>query len=337
MPDAPRSTGWFPYRPVPGWAGGLARLGAWEYPDVSVGPDGRIHVLARNPSFVAVLDRAGALLDTWGAGQLSQRPHAITVAPDGTVHVVDAPAHVVRVFDPDGRPLRTLGTGRASDTGLDDSLPVPAWTATVIRAAGPFNHPTKVALGAGGISYVADGYGNARVHRFDADGTLLSSWGAPGIGPGEFMLPHAVTVLRDGTVLVADREADRLQRFTPTGEHLASWTDVRRPTAVAECPDGTLVVAELAWRAGETSHRRGPVRRGTPARLSVVDARGRVLGRFGNAPGDAAAGRLSAPHGVAVDGGGDLYVAEVTSTFTGRAQFPTLHKFERVEVGSSRR
>ena len=32
--------------------------------------------------------------------------------------------------------------------------------------------------------YIADGYGNARVHKFSAAGELLFSWGEPGSGPG---------------------------------------------------------------------------------------------------------------------------------------------------------
>jgi len=41
-----------------------------------------------------------------------------------------------------------------------------------------------------GDLYVSDGYGNARVHQFSPDGELRRSWGEPGIGPGQFMIPH---------------------------------------------------------------------------------------------------------------------------------------------------
>jgi glucose/arabinose dehydrogenase len=99
VPRAPRATGRFPYRPVSGWGDALAAAGlaAREFPDVSVGPGDRIHVLARNPSFVAVLDPRGEVLDSWRSEFLTERPHAITVGPDGQVYVVDSPAHVVRV------------------------------------------------------------------------------------------------------------------------------------------------------------------------------------------------------------------------------------------------
>jgi len=51
-----------------------------------------------------------------------------------------------------------------------------------------------VAVAPDGELYVCDGYGNARVHRFKADGTLIQSWGEPGIGPGQFNLPHGVGI-----------------------------------------------------------------------------------------------------------------------------------------------
>jgi hypothetical protein len=46
----------------------------------------------------------------------------------------------------------------------------------VKQAAGPFHRPISPA----GDVYISDGYGNARVHRFSADGRLEKSWRAPG-------------------------------------------------------------------------------------------------------------------------------------------------------------
>src|SRR5436309_1949925 len=77
---------------------------------------------------------------------------------------------------------------------------------------------------------VTAGYGNARDHRFSAEGRLLRSWGEPGAGPGQFNLPHGIAVLADGRVLVADRENDRIQLFDPEGKYLDQWTQVQRPT-----------------------------------------------------------------------------------------------------------
>ena len=42
---------------------------------------------------------------------------------------------------------------------------------------------TNVAVLQNGDMYIADGYGNARVHKFSEEGKLLFSWGEPGSGP----------------------------------------------------------------------------------------------------------------------------------------------------------
>jgi len=43
-----------------------------------------------------------------------------------------------------------------------------------------FNHPTDVAVAANGDVYVSDGYGNARVAKFDSTGKFLFDWGSKG-------------------------------------------------------------------------------------------------------------------------------------------------------------
>ena len=106
---------------------------------------------------------------------------------------------------------------------------------------------------------------------------------------------------------------------------------MRRPTGIVELADGRIVVCELPWKQWEPTPRRGTETEGTPARISVLDAHGAVLGSFGNArireEHDAEAGLLLAPHGIDVDSHGDLYVAEVSSSYQGRMQPFTVQKF----------
>ena len=89
-----------------------------------------------------------------------------------------------------------------------------------------------MAIGPNGDLYVADGYGNARVHRFGPSGELKQSWGEVGTGAGEFHLPHGIWCDPDGRVLVCDRENDRIQVFGADGKYLEQWTDVVRPCAI---------------------------------------------------------------------------------------------------------
>src|SRR5262249_57057674 len=108
----------------------------------------------------------------------------------------------------------------------------------------------NLAISPAGELYVCDGYGNARVHKFSAEGRLVFSWGEPGNGPGQFRLPHGIAVDTQGIVYVADRENSRIQLFAPDGAYLSEWTDVARPCQLYIDGPGNGYVAELGFPAG---------------------------------------------------------------------------------------
>ena len=88
----------------------------------------------------------------------------------------------------------------------------------------------------------------------------------------------------------------------------------QRPTHLVFDAQGRAYVSELWWHKGQTSQRHGPITTARYGRVSVYDGDGRVLARWGS--DDACgSGSFAAPHGLAVDGRGDVYVAEVTWTF----------------------
>lgn len=316
------------YRVVEGWEKtppGLTRQDA-----VGVGVDSRdrVYLLTRERSLVLVYERDGSFVAAWGEGLFTARTHGLTVGPDDAVYCVDDGNHTVRKFTPDGQLLLTLGTaGQPSDTGYDGR------TLESIRRGGPpFNRPTNLAVAPSGDLYVSDGYGNARVHRFSADGRLIQSWGEPGTGPGQFILPHGIRVAADGRVLVADRENDRIQLFSPSGEFLAEWTNVQRPTDLAIDRQGLVYVSELWRQPGQRPCGLGEVTQDQPGRVTVLDHSGEVLLRFGaSSENRCAAGNLCAPHCIAVDSRGDLYVGEVTYTVGIRLGLvpPDCHTFQK--------
>jgi sugar lactone lactonase YvrE len=289
---------------------------------VDIGPDDRVYLFTRDENRVFVYEGDGTFVTSWGEGVFTT-PHGLTVAPNGTVYCVDTGDHTVRQFTPDGTLLMTLGTpGRATDTGHQPGgRAVVHNVETVRRPAGPFNRCTNLAVTDQGDLYVADGYGNCRVHRFGPDGTLLGSWGEVGVGPGQFHLPHGICVTADGRVLVGDRENDRIQVFDLDGRYVTQWTDVQRPCDLTVDADGLVYVAEL-WRPrGTASFTRGVTPTDLPGRVTVFDPDGSVVARWGastvsrNSPGN-----FIAPHGIAVDSRGAVYVGEVTGTFGVRAK-----------------
>ncbi|TDE01151.1 hypothetical protein [Jiangella asiatica] len=320
VPDAPRVPH---YVRDPAWTAVGDGLGFREIADVAVDTDGVVYVYGREDAAVVRLDRTGRELDRWGVGAFI-RPHGLTVSPyEDAVFLVDDYSHSVRKYTKGGTHLMTIEAEVTPDfTGY-----VRGDSTSVRRAGPPFCYPTALAFDGPDELLVTDGYGNARVHRFTADGLRLASWGEPGSGPGEFSLPHGLLVDAD-RILVADRENDRVQVFDPAGGYLDEWADCRRPANVLRIAGGVYAVAELG-RVNRAEGTERSIEPEAPAgRISIRDADGRLLSEF-TPQGEGERDTWFAPHGIAVDGAGDLYVAETYVTFfRGHApRRPTLHKF----------
>ena len=307
----------FRYEPVPGWGAGLPDLLGHDISDIAVGPRDEVYLLYRDPSFVAVASPDGALQSVFAVGVLV-RPHGIA-ATAGQTYVVDEGAHRVRVFDVDGLEVDHFGSGPSDPEFPPAGLHVDRIT----RALPPFNRPTRLAFGKECL-FVSDGYGNCRVHEFDVAGRLLRSWGAPGLGDGEFRIPHDVAVDRMGRVLVCDRENDRIQVFDQNGGHQATWGPLQRPNAIDEGPDGLLYVAE--GRSGDASAR--------SSGIAVLASDGRRVADI-RSDGSHQPGGLVSAHGLAVDSAGDLYVTECVAAL--RTNFPEIVTADRCPVLKLRR
>ncbi|MFO0967274.1 MAG: peptidyl-alpha-hydroxyglycine alpha-amidating lyase family protein [Gemmataceae bacterium] len=317
------------YRVDPTWPSFPANGPAGEAVAVACDSRDRVHVFLRGPQPVQVFEPDGKPVASWGGG-LFVRPHGIFIDGEDHVYCTDDFDHTVRIFSQDGRPRLTLGvSGQPSDTGAT-SIDY----RTIEHSGSPFNYPTNVALGPRGDIFVADGYGNARVHRFAPDGRLLLSWGEPGDGPGQFHVPHGIAVDRGGTVYVADRENSRIQLFSRDGEYQGEWRDVARPCQIFIDSAEQVFVAELGHRAGRWPGTGEAAPGQAGGRVSVFDRSGALLARWGGGDNPTAPGDFYAPHGIWVDSHGSVYVAEVAWSAGGRAgrvpgECHTLQKFVR--------
>jgi sugar lactone lactonase YvrE len=306
----------------------------WSHGDVAgVATDSRdrVYVFNRGEHPVIVYEADGRFLGSWGEGVFT-RPHGITIHDD-VVYCADDTDHTVRVLTLEGKLLRTLGNlNQPSDTGYS---PEGRTNLLSIKRGGePFNRPTRLAVAPDGELYVSDGYGNARVHRYSADGQLLQSWGEPGHGPGQFNLPHSIWVHTDDRVFVCDRENDRVQIFDRAGKLLSVWTNLASPGDLLIDDAGHVFVGEMAWNTAEPHMDGRPVRETRPAQMSIRDLSGNVLTRWGGEDPCAPAS-FASPHGLCLDSQGSLYVAEVTHTALSRSGrwhpgCHTLQKFVRV-------
>ena len=252
-----------------------------------------------------VFDTEGKLLRTWGEG-VFKNPHGVTIAPDGSVFCVDNGDSTIRQFSPAGDLLMTLGT---------PNKPSPK------MSGDPFCLPAHVAFDSrNGDFYVADGYSNARVHKYSPDGRLLFSWGESGTGLGQFNIVHNIIVDKSGWVYVADRENHRIQIFSPDGKFETQWGNLSR--AAALCIDDRTG-KELIY-IGEYFCGIGSNDIGTDLgpRVTVMDTNGNVLARIGRDSYGDQIGRFYSPHGIALDSKGDIYVAEVSWSDYGRHMDP---------------
>jgi hypothetical protein len=286
----------------------------WDFGDVggvATDKQDRVYVFNRGGHPMIVFDREGNFLKSWGEGVFS-RPHAVQILPDDTMWCCDDGDHTVRRCTLDGEVLVTLGTPHQ---------PTPAFSGQ------PFNRPTHTAISPQGDLYIADGYGNARVHKYSPDGKLLLSWGEVGTGPGEFNVVHNICCDADGFVYIADRENHRIQVFDRNGRYQATWTDVHRPCGLYlhDPKNPVFFVGELGPFLNV--HRNYP---NIGPRVSILDRNGKMLARLGARSGAGTEpGTFIAPHTIAIDSRGDLYVGEV-SYASWTSVFPQVPKPPRI-------
>jgi hypothetical protein len=287
------------YRVVEGWE---KLPDGWELMDVAavaVDSKDRVYVFNRGQHPMIVLDRDGKFLRSWGEG-LFTRAHGLHIDAHDELWCTDDGDHTVRKVTTEGKVLMTIGV---------PGKPAP------FMSGKPFHRCTHTALSPKGEVYVSDGYGNAHVHKFSPDGKLIKSWGEPGTGPGQFNLVHNICADADGWVYVADRENHRVQVFDGNGKYETQWSNLHRPCGLYCCrPKAkgkpTFIVGELGpgMPVNLAYMNLGP-------RLSIVDAKGKLISRLGGEEGPGLeSGRFLAPHGLAVDSKGDIYVGEVSYT-----------------------
>ena len=274
----------------------------WTYNDeataVAVDSHDNLFVFNRGNHPIIVLDRDGNVVRAWGEG-LFTNPHGVTIGPDDSVYCVDKGHYVLRKFTPEGKELMTIGT---------PGKPTP------VMSGLPFNNPSHVAVDPrNGDIYISDGYSDARVHKYAPDGKPLFSWGESGTDPGQFNIVHNIATDRDGMVYVADRQNKRIQVFDPNGRYEAQWVNFARANCVCTSRTGERLAYVGELFAGVSSNLTG-MRIGP--RISVLDMSGKVLARLGDQTFGSEPGRFYAPHAIAVDSRGDIYLAETSRSET---------------------
>jgi len=287
------------YRVDEGWGELPPDIKFGDCAGVALDSRDNVYVFNRGAHPVIVFDRSGKFLRSWGQDVGFTRAHGAAMGPDERLYLTDDDGHAVRVFTLEGKLLQTIGTPKVSATRFSGD---------------PFNRCTHTALSPQGDLYVSDGYQNARVHKYSPDGKLLFSWGEIGTAPGQFNLVHNVACDDDGWVYVADRENHRVQVFDGKGKYETQWNNLMRPCGLF-VERGSNPLAFIGELGPETA---AALTRDVPnlgPRVTVVSNKGNVLAYLGTKPIGEGAGQFIAPHGIAVDSRGDIYVAEVSNVY----------------------
>ncbi len=267
----------FDYKPLPGWAKLPAGVPFVGVNGLDVDSKGRVYAAGGEENPILVFAPDGKLLRAWGKGTIKEK-HGVRVFKD-RVYVGDTGLHQIHEFTLDGKLLRSFGTRGKAGLGKNE-----------------FDKPTDIAFGPDGDIFITDGYGNSRVVRLKPDGSFRLAWGSKGDGPGEFVFPHNIVIDDAGKVYVADRGNNRIQVFTAEGRFLEQWRNVGKPFGLFLTADKKLLYVSDGNPEG-------------PHRVLVLNLDGKVLGEFGSS--GAAPGQFNVPHSLAIDGQGNLYVAEV--------------------------
>jgi DNA-binding beta-propeller fold protein YncE len=293
------------FRPVDGFLKLPADMTLGPCSAVDIDSRGNVYVIQRKVPPILCFDASGKFLRSWGTSLIAREDdmvgaHGIRVDRDDFVWITDRERHLVRKFDASGQLLLTLGTERSPGTGENQ-----------------FNRPADIAFGPAGEVYVADGYGNSRVMKFDRNGKFMKTWGDKGTGPGQFDLPHTIVVGRDGRVIVGDRYNSRIQIFDREGKLQEIWPGFV-PCGLAMDRDGVLFVADGVSKVLQLDARGKIVKSwGTDAAMLGLKEGQKTVPPIAN-PG----GWRFVPHLMAADSAGNLYLADVPNRL--------VHKLERV-------
>jgi hypothetical protein len=196
---------------------------------------------------------------------------------------------------------------RVCKIDLEGKLLLEIPNASTSEVPGGWNGLTAVTVGPDGAIFAAMGYGSQMIHKFDATGKLLKTFGSKGNGDGQFNTSHGLTIdTRFGAprLLVADRGNRRLCHLDLDG----NWIGVHASNLRLPCSFSWrgefLAVAELEGRAVILD------KSGTPVSFLGDNPDRKQWANFGVQPQHQHLGIFTAPHGIAFAQNGDLYVQD---------------------------
>ena len=306
-----------PYDSTPNFLKLPAGVYFGEAAGVARNSKGHIFVYTRNGegSRLFEFDAKGMFVREIGKGLYAfQYAHAVRVDAQDNIWVVDEGTDMVVKLSPEGRVAMTMGRRLEFGGGLRATEPpnAPPPATQPYR----FGRPTDVTFDRAGNIFVADGYGNSRVVKYDKNGRFIKEAGTRGSSPGQFNAAISIQTDANGNVYVADRGNRRIQVFTNDLVYKTSYDNVGGPWSICITPGPH----QYLYSSNSNPASNNSLTDAVSGEIYKMELDGTVLGKFGKAGKQWK--EFTTVHAIDCQQDNDLLVAEVAGW---RVQRLTLH------------
>ena len=199
---------------------------------ISTDSKGNIYIYHRaNETRLFQYSPTGTFLREIGRGNYGFAfAHSVRVDANDNIWAVDEGTDTIVKFDPAGHILMTIGRREDPVDALSNMAGAGAYHGRNEKYR--FGRPTDVAFDQQGNIFIADGYFDSRVVKYDIDGRFIKAVGTRGSGNLQFNTPHSIATDFKGNIYVGDRGNARVQVLDNDLNWKANYTNVGNPWAV---------------------------------------------------------------------------------------------------------